>query len=200
VSEATQALYYRQAMELSFCQPNVRGLVLFHVADEPARAGWQSCVMYADSKPKASLKQVLAAIGETKRGVVAGCTGLRLVPGVRKAVWPRGTALQGKMPLRFRLQCTLDCAVIARLVPAAGGRVALTGRAVVTGGRLMSVRLPTKPVRPGSYILRLALTHPVNPGRVRTLVSPTLRLPRGLAWHNAPPQKRVASPPAPRPA
>ena len=77
--------------------------------------------MYADAKPKASLKQVLAAIGETKRGVVAGCTGLRLVPGVRKAVWPRGTALQGKTPLRFRLQCTLDCAVIARLVPAAGG-------------------------------------------------------------------------------
>ena len=34
VDEATQAAYYRQAMQLAFCQPNVRGLFLFHAVDE----------------------------------------------------------------------------------------------------------------------------------------------------------------------
>jgi hypothetical protein len=149
--------------------------------------------MYADSTPKASLKGVLAAIAETKRGVVAACPGLRLVPGVRRAVWPRGVALHGKTALRFRLQCTIDCAVVARLVPAAGGRAALVGRARVEGGRLMSVRLPKKPVAPGDYVLRLALTAPVNPGAVRTVASPRLRLPRGLAWRDSRPKDALAS-------
>ena len=34
VPEATQAAYYRQAVQLVFCQPNVRGLFLFHTVDE----------------------------------------------------------------------------------------------------------------------------------------------------------------------
>ena len=35
VSEATQAQYYLQAMQMTFCQPTVLGLMLFHVQDEP---------------------------------------------------------------------------------------------------------------------------------------------------------------------
>ena len=34
VDEATQAAYYRQAMQLAFCQPTVIGLFLFHSVDE----------------------------------------------------------------------------------------------------------------------------------------------------------------------
>ena len=98
------------------------------------------------------------------RGVVADCPGLKLVPAVRKVVWPRGTALNGKVPLRFRIQCTLDCSYSARLVPAAGGRTALTLRGQVVGGVLSYVRLPLRPVKPGSYVLRVSLVASVNPG------------------------------------
>jgi hypothetical protein len=194
VDEPTQGIYYRQALELAFCQPNVRGLMLFHVADEPARAGWQSGLYYVDGRPKRSLAEVAKATRETKRGVVAYCPGLKLVPAVKKALWPRGTALAGKTPLTFRVQCTLDCAYRARLVPAAGGRPALELRGTVVGGILSRVRLPLRPVKPGRYVLRVTLTAPVNPGRARTIASPALRLARGIAW----PPKQAAKPLASR--
>src|SRR5439155_1417718 len=38
VPEETQAAYYREAVQLAFCQPNVRGLFLFHTADEAGAA------------------------------------------------------------------------------------------------------------------------------------------------------------------
>ena len=39
VPEATQAAYYRQAMQIAFCQPNVVGLFIFHAFDEPTSTG-----------------------------------------------------------------------------------------------------------------------------------------------------------------
>src|SRR5581483_2860256 len=46
VDEATQAAYYIQAMKLAMCQPNVVGLMLFHVEDEADLAAWQSGLFY----------------------------------------------------------------------------------------------------------------------------------------------------------
>jgi hypothetical protein len=54
VSEETQARYYRQAFELACGQPNVEGLYIFHVWDEPDLLGWQSGLYYADQSPKTS--------------------------------------------------------------------------------------------------------------------------------------------------
>ena len=48
VDEATQADYYRRAIELASCQENVAGLLLFHSHDEPALTGFQSGVYYVD--------------------------------------------------------------------------------------------------------------------------------------------------------
>jgi hypothetical protein len=62
VSEATQADYYRRAIELAACQKDVAGLLLFHSQDEPALTGFQSDVYYADGSPKASLAPVREAI------------------------------------------------------------------------------------------------------------------------------------------
>jgi len=61
VDEATQADYYRRAIELASCQPVV-GLLLFHSHDEPFLTGFQSGVYYVDGTPKASLEPVRAAI------------------------------------------------------------------------------------------------------------------------------------------
>jgi hypothetical protein len=62
VDEATQADYYRRAIELAGCQENVAGLLLFHSHDEPALSGFQSGVYYADGTPKESLEPVREAI------------------------------------------------------------------------------------------------------------------------------------------
>jgi hypothetical protein len=62
VDPATQAAYYREAIDLASCQPDVKALYLFHVLDEPQLAGLQSGVYYTDGEPKASLPAVRQAI------------------------------------------------------------------------------------------------------------------------------------------
>jgi hypothetical protein len=62
VDEATQAKYYREAISLAACQPNVRQLLIFHVLDEQPLEGLQSGLYYADGTPKSSLDQVRPAI------------------------------------------------------------------------------------------------------------------------------------------
>ena len=41
-TEAYQATYYKQMLQLLACDPNVRVINLFHLVDEPNLAGWQS--------------------------------------------------------------------------------------------------------------------------------------------------------------
>ena len=65
MDEATQADYYRRAIELAACQANVVGLLLFHSHDEPALRGFQSGVYYADGTPKRSLTPVREAATST---------------------------------------------------------------------------------------------------------------------------------------
>src|SRR2546423_6391033 len=48
VDEATQAAYYRSAIQLAFCQPRVSGLFLFHTVDEVGLGQWQSGLYYLD--------------------------------------------------------------------------------------------------------------------------------------------------------
>src|SRR5919201_1567951 len=78
VPESVQGQYYRQAIELAFCQPNVRGLFVFHTVDERDLARWQSGLFYVNGKPKSALPFVRQAISEAHRGVVARCPGLML--------------------------------------------------------------------------------------------------------------------------
>jgi hypothetical protein len=65
VDEATQADFYRRAIELAACQENVAGLLLFHSHDEPALTGFQSGVYYVDGTPKSSLEPVREAVEST---------------------------------------------------------------------------------------------------------------------------------------
>jgi hypothetical protein len=58
VDEERQGLYYRRAIQIAACAPNVVGLLLFHSHDEPALSGWQSGVYYVDGSEKASLDTV----------------------------------------------------------------------------------------------------------------------------------------------
>jgi hypothetical protein len=61
---ATQADFYRQAIELTRRQPTVRMLIFFHMDDETRLEGLQTGVRYADGTPKPSL----AVVRSTPRG------------------------------------------------------------------------------------------------------------------------------------
>ena len=118
VPEQTQAEYYRQAIQLAFCQPNVQGLFLFHAVDEKALAGWQSGLYYADDTPKTSLAAVRESMDQSRRGVVARCPGMRLA--VHPAVVQHGAALT--------LSCDLDCTYVAQLYRIPGKLLATSPR------------------------------------------------------------------------
>jgi hypothetical protein len=77
VDEATQAAYYVQAFKLALCQPNVIGILDFHVVDESSLAGWQSGVYYADGTPKASLAAVRDAASAARAGTLTTCPDTR---------------------------------------------------------------------------------------------------------------------------
>ena len=73
VSEAHQARTYTEALELASCQPNVLGLLFFHVSDEPNLAAWQSGVFYADDTPKSSLPAIARAAEAARDGALVTC-------------------------------------------------------------------------------------------------------------------------------
>jgi len=154
VDEATQGIYYDQAVQLAFCQPNVRGLFLFHTVDETDLLAWQSGVYYADTTPKTSLPAVKLALEKSRRGVSAACPGLELP--VTPRVVQRGRTLT--------LTCDLDCSYVAQLYRLPG-KLLLTRRGTGIGGKpkLLPIRVPAAPG--ASYRLRLTATAPLNPGK-----------------------------------
>ena len=116
--EQTQAEYYRQAIQLAFCQPKVEGMFLFHAVDEKALAAWQSGLYYADGTPKTSL-----AAGARVDGPVAAR---------RRRPLPRDAA---RGPTRGRparrgadAECDLDCSYVAQLYRLPGKLLATTPR------------------------------------------------------------------------
>jgi hypothetical protein len=73
VDEATQARYYAEAFRLALCQPNVVGIMVFHVVDERALGAWQSGPFYADGKPKSSVPAIRDAALAARAGNAATC-------------------------------------------------------------------------------------------------------------------------------
>jgi hypothetical protein len=165
VPEETQGTYYREAIAMAFCQPNVRGLLLFHAADEVARLSWQSGVYYADETPKASLRAVRDGAAEARRGVIARCAGLQLVPkaSVRRVADPGAVAAE--------LRCDLDCTYTARLVRLPSGKVARAAKGSATGGTPRRIRMAFPRPRAGRYRFELDVLAAVNTGERRALRS-----------------------------
>ena len=158
VDPATQAVYYRQAVQLAFCEPTVRALFLFHTVDETDLHAWQSGLYYADGTPKASLPDTRLAIEEAHRGVVARCPGLHLAPNVHVA--RRGDS--------FVLHCSIDCRYVAQLWRLPGHLLA-TRRGRAPGGSPTTLSL-TPPATQGRYRLRVSARAPINPGRTRLVL------------------------------
>src|SRR5919198_963996 len=170
VDPGTQGAYYAQAIALSFCQPNVRGLFLFHSVDETDLDRWQSGLYYADGTPKTSLAPTRAAVLAARRGIVARCPGLQLPV---KAKLDRPAASNPRFS--FRLTCDIDCTYRARLerLPQHSTTMVKSGRAV--GGKPLRVAFPARKLAPGPYRFTVRLVAPVNPGTPRSLASAPFR-------------------------
>ncbi len=175
VDEATQAAYYRRALELSFCQPNVTGVLFFHSHDEPALPGWQSGVYYADGTEKTSAAAVRESLAAAAGGSIARCAGLALSPQPDVLVFPAGKALKTQ-PYRVRLRCDLDCAYSLRLEKLPKRSTTLARRGVAKAGVATVIELPERRLAAGDYRFTIRLTHPVNPGEPTSRVGDAVRI------------------------
>jgi hypothetical protein len=176
VSESTQASYYRQALELSFCQPTVAGVLLFLSRDERARPGWQSGVHYVDGTPKSSKPQVTEALDRTTGGSISRCPGVELpVRTTYLRFGTRSAAKRGVFRVSFR--CDLDCRYWVRLENAATRSTKLAARGTAEVGELVQADLGTRRLKPGTYRYTISLVHPVNPASPTMRRGPGFRLP-----------------------
>jgi hypothetical protein len=176
VSEETQAGYYRQALALSFCQPNVVGVLLFLSRDERARAAWQSGVHYVDGTPKSSKRLVTRWLDRTTGGSVSHCPGVALpVKTSYLRFGTRSAAKRGAFRVSFR--CDLDCRYWVRLENADTRAVMLAKRGSALVGELVQADLGTRRIAPGRYRYTLRLVHPVNPAQPTVRTGPAFRLP-----------------------
>ena len=176
VSEETQADYYRQALALAFCQPNVSGVLLFLSRDERARASWQSGIHYVDGTPKSSRPKVSKSLDRTTGGSITRCPGVELP--VHTSLLRFGTRSAAKRgTFRTSFACDLDCRYWVRLENAVthATKLGTKGRAFV--GEVIQADLGTRRLKPGTYRYTLRLVHPVNPAAPTVRRGPTFTLP-----------------------
>ena len=98
-TEAYQASWYQQALDLVACDPNVKVANIYHLIDEAALAGWQSGLFHVDRSPKVSASVVrdwIASTGGTCRGALHPWT----PPGVAAAT---GAAAPAQTESRTRI-------------------------------------------------------------------------------------------------
>jgi hypothetical protein len=177
VSEATQGLYYRQAMQIAFCQPTVVGFFLFHAFDEDDLDRWQSGLYYADFTPKADLRLVRNSASESRRGILTRCSGLGLTPRVKRLSFPRGSGLA--LPrMRLSLSCDIDCAYVARLERFPSHKTVVGTRGTAIGQTLTQIFLPPASLGAGRYRFTIRLVAPVNPAKPVVAASKTFRVGR----------------------
>jgi len=171
-TEAVQAADYSQAIGMSFCEPNVVGLLLFHAFDESDLDRFQSGVYYANLTPKSSLAPVRSAIRALHGGTIATCPGLRLTPRATVVSPPPRSIAAGKA--RLSLTCNLDCVFSVRLVKEPKESTTLATRGSARAGRATPVALPPRRVARGRYRLIVTVTAPTNPARPSTIRGPVI--------------------------
>jgi hypothetical protein len=172
VPESTQASFYKQAIAMAFCQPNIMGIFIFHTFDESDLDRFQSGLYYADNTPKSSLTTVRDAARDARGGVIAKCDGLELTPKA-KVAYPRISSLATGTGA-IAVNCDIDCTVYARLEKLPRHSTTLVSRLTALAGERTLVPFPRIRLAPGRYRFTLRLTAPVNRGEPLALVSKPL--------------------------
>jgi hypothetical protein len=120
ITEAQQAKYYRAALAIAQCQPNVSGMLIFHVTDESDARAWQSGVYYPDDTPKSSLPTVRSAALAAREGTLATCseTRTKAVNPVVSVTLPQGGTYLPSDGWPVKVVCSKPCTYSVRVVPA----------------------------------------------------------------------------------
>jgi len=152
VSEAVQAKYYREAITMAYCQPNVVGLLFFHVTDEFNGNTWQSGVYYADDTPKTSLAAVRTTVEAARNGTLSNCAGAAGTASLQTLTLPE----QEKYTTTDdtwtgKLTCSRACTYLARIEDTQSGKPVLTVQADVQPANEATIEFPHQKLAPGTY-------------------------------------------------
>jgi hypothetical protein len=171
VDEATQAAYYAQAIDLAFCQPNVKAFLVFSLIDEKVHAGWQSGVYYVDGTPKSSLTAVAAAADRSRRNELV-CAGLEVTPRVGVRWFPQGRPPSNPGTFPISLACDVDCVYRVRIERAATHGTTLSVRGRVTGRTPLRIDFPRSRLARGTYRITVWARAILNVGPPATAQGP----------------------------
>jgi hypothetical protein len=170
VSEALQAQYYRQAITMAYCQPNVVGLLFFHVTDEFNANTWQSGLYYADDTPKTSLAAVRATAESARDATLSSCASAAGTRSLQTLTTPdKETFTTDDDSWSAKLTCVRFCSYDARIqnLSTAAGPAAGVATGDVQPGVEATITFPQRKLEPGTYRIAVRVW---QYGRVGTTV------------------------------
>ena len=175
VGERAQRDAYKLALQTTFCQPNISGVIFGRLIDRAATAaqsGDQSGLYYADGSAKTSLGAVAKSAALAGRGALDVCPGLRVSVTAKTLVFPLGFSNQA--PPQVALACSRDCAYLVTL-ERADRKPVRAKRGVLNAGVIATLKIAGPPLPAGSgYHLRVRLVASTSPGPIQQYLSPSL--------------------------
>jgi hypothetical protein len=177
VAEKTQAAYYRQALSLAYCQPNVRGILLLHVTDEPQLERWQSGLFYADDTPKSSFGPVKRAIDDVRTRKISSCgsadfgVSLEAVDFPTQSTFPAGHSRWG-----VEFTCRRSCRYVARIERLGERETVLTVRGTSEALEHATASFPSQALPPATYRYALSFTSLYTQGELVLRTSEPFRV------------------------
>ena len=192
VTEQTQADYYRDAIGFAECDPSVRMLNIFHLADELNLDRWQSGLERADGSHRPSYDSVKQTIAQTHGACQDLPVSWRHINAVTLPVAAWGN-LRKPMPLKrkrwsFKAGAGEEATFRAGIFKA-GPRKAVLAKRLATGrpkplllakgtikAKMRVVYFPSRKLKPGKYVYAIRMSAAMNPQRVSVLVSRPFRV------------------------
>jgi hypothetical protein len=199
VSETTQTVYYRQALQMAYCQPNVMGMLLFHVSDERNGKAWQSGLYYADDTPKSSRDPVRDAIASVHDGTFSSCAGAGGATALQSVTFPKPTTstyTTNDVDWTAAITCVNRCTYYAKIEEFPGGKPVFEVLADLDPGVPGTINFPRAPLPPGQYRMVVRVW---KYGKLGTAVV-RFGTPFTVALPPAPPLPPAPGPPTPGPS
>jgi hypothetical protein len=185
VTQAQQARYYTDLMEMAACDPDVKSLLFFPLIDNTDVAhGFQSGVVFADGTHKAAYGAVKDKIASSHGACQGGVRGI--AQGWQHASQVVGAAaVFGSQGGSFSPTADEDANYKAGIFPVASASTDSVTRALSSAGTVAaasasgfvrayyhpSVVLAGSQLAPGTYVYGIRFTAALNPARSTTLVS-----------------------------
>jgi hypothetical protein len=195
IPEAKQAAQYRRAFAIAQCQPNVAGMLIFHVTDESDATTWQSGVYYADGTPKSSLAAVRDGALRAQVGGLTQCRRGKITANLGRVVF-REPAATPPARLGVDFSCTATCTYEARVVRVDSGSVAVTATGAAPPGD-HAVDVAGDDLTAGTYQYAFRASAAGKPGTAVVRYSRPFTLRREVPQ---PPPTEPTDPPADPPA